>query len=333
MIKDYSLLGFPFTGREIRAIAYEFAEENHIQGFSELKEMSGAKWFGLFLKHHDELHVKHGATHLSLARALGSTHNIVENWFNSYEKLIEDLGITDPECIWNSDEHGSEDMHKVKKVTGIKGIKQFQVQPREKPRRTTMLTYVNAAGYALPPMVIHRGKYHDSWRIDAPKRVLVRGSKKGYINKKLFCEYGKMLIYHLHATGKINKTNLVLMDSHYSHVFNYGYMSMMYERNIKCFPIEPHTSHWGQPLDKNPFSGFKDAFSEAMHKFNRATGARGITKSEFFQVFNVAWEKAVTPANIKAGFKRTGIWPINRQAIPGYVLEPGMKLSESVLKC
>ena len=131
MIKDYSLLGFPFTGREIRAIAYEIAEENHIQGFSELKEMAGAKWFDLFLKCHDELCVKHGATHLSLARALGSRHNIVENWFKSYEKLIEDLGITDPECIWNIDKHGREDMHKVKKVIGIKGIKQFQVQPRE----------------------------------------------------------------------------------------------------------------------------------------------------------------------------------------------------------
>ena len=117
---------------------------------------------------------------------------------------------------------------------------------------------------------------------------MVRGSMKGYINKRLFCEYGKMLIYHLHATGKINQTNLVLMDSHYSHVFNYGYMSMMCERNIKCFPIEPHTSHWEQPLDKNPFSGFKDAFNEAMCRFNRATAARGITKSEFLQVFNVA---------------------------------------------
>ena len=106
-------------------------------------------------------------------------------------------------------------------------------------------------------------------------------------------------------------------------------MSMMFERNIKVFPIEPHSSQWGQPLDKNPFSGFKHAFNETMHKFNRTTGGRGITKQEFFSVFNVAWEKAMTPANIKAGFKHTGIWPVNRAAIPQYVLEPGEKMSES----
>ena len=126
---------------------------------------------------------------------LWEAHTILLKTGSTHEKLIEDLGITDPECIWNINEHGSEDMHKVKKVIGIKGIKEFQVQPREKPGRTTMLTYVNAAGFALPPMVIHRGKHLDSWRIDGPKRVLVKGSEKSYINKKLFCEYGKITIY------------------------------------------------------------------------------------------------------------------------------------------
>ena len=48
---------------------------------------------------------------------------------------------------------------------------------------------------------------------------------------------------------------------------------------------------------------------------------------EFFSVFNVAWEKAMIPTNVWAGFKRTGIWPINRAAIPPYVLEPS-KISD-----
>ena len=133
-------------------------------------------------------------------------------------------------------------------------------------------------------MVIHQGKYHDSWRIDAPRRVLVFGSKMGYINKKHLAKYGKILIYQLHATGQINKPNLILMDSHYLHVFNYCYMQLMYECNVKVFAIEPHSSHWGQPLDKNPFSGFKSAFNEAIRNFNRATAGRGITKAEFFSV-------------------------------------------------
>ena len=76
----------------------------------------------------------------------------------------------------------------VKKVVGLKGIKQFQKQPYEKPKWTIMLTYVNAAGFTLL-LVIHKGKY--SWRTHCPRVVMVRGSssRKGYINKSLFTEY------------------------------------------------------------------------------------------------------------------------------------------------
>ena len=109
---------------------------------------------------------------------------------------------------------------------------------------------------------------------------------------------------------------------------------MMYCRDIKVFALEPHTSHWGQPLDKNPFLAFKDAFNEGMHKFNRKVGGRSIQKSEFFSVFNVAWEKSMTSKNIKAGYKRTGIWPVNRAAIPSYIIEPSkICKSKVVLNC
>ena len=54
------------------------------------------------------------------------------------------------------DEHVTEDVLKHSKVVGIKGIKANQTVCREKARRSTMLTYVNVARYALPPMVIHK---------------------------------------------------------------------------------------------------------------------------------------------------------------------------------
>ena len=131
-----------------------------------------------------------------------------------------------------------------------------------------------------------------------------------------------MFIYHLHAAGQLDKQNLLLMDSHYAQVFNYCFMQMMYCWDINVFVLESLTSHWGQPLDKNPFLVFKDAFNEGMPKFNRRVGGRSIHKSEFFSVFNVAWEKAMTNKNIKVGFKRTDIWPVNWAAISSYVTEP-----------
>ena len=107
MIEKYALLGFPLTPKEIRSIAYGFAVDNDIFGFSDRKEIAGHKWFSLFLKHYDFLRVKQGVTNLSLAHALGSSSQIIDQLFDKYEQLIEELQITDPKYIWNVDEHGS----------------------------------------------------------------------------------------------------------------------------------------------------------------------------------------------------------------------------------
>ena len=118
MIEEYAQLGFPMAPKEIRSIAYDFAIDD-ILGFSD-KEMTGHKWFSLFLKKHDSLCVKQGVTNLSLAHALGGSSPTIDTWFDKYEKLIEELNITDPKYIWNIDEHRSEDIPKVTRVVGIK---------------------------------------------------------------------------------------------------------------------------------------------------------------------------------------------------------------------
>lgn len=315
MIKEYSLLGFPMDGQEVRSVAYDYAADNNLSGFSPDKEKAGRDWLNYFMGRHPNLAIKENVVNLSQARAK-ITREHINKWFDKYESVIYQLGITDPKYVWNVDETGTEDIpKKARKTIGIKGIKQYQTVCKEKPRRTTMLTYVNGAGFALPPMVIHRGKYTHKWRENCPREVLVRGSKKGYISKKLFAEYGKQLLIHLHRVRQLDKPNLILLDSHYAHVFNYCYMDMMYQRDVKVMALTAHCSHLTQPLDKNPFSRFKEEFSSCLRKFNRRVAGRTLRHDEFFQVFNVAWEKGMKAQYILAGYKRTGIWPVNREAV------------------
>ena len=321
MIEEYSNLGFPFTSKEVRDIAFEYASDHDLKGFTEDGCTAGYHWFKYFMERNPKLSIK-TPINLSIARAMSSNAVILNHWFDEYEEVIKQLKIDDPKYLWNVDEHGTEDVLKRNKVVGIKCVKTFQTVSCEKSRRSTMLTYVNAAGYALPPMVIHRGKYHDRWRTNVQKRVMVCSSKKGYINKNLFAEYGKIFLYHLFAEGQLDKPNLIVMDSHYAHTFNYVYMKMMYERDIKVMGLKPHTSHLIQPLDKNPFSAFKDAFNNSLCKYNRQMGAKFLKKEDFFSVFNVAWEKSMTKKNIVAGFRRSGLWPPNRHVIMPEQLGP-----------
>ena len=192
MIDEYMYLGFPLEPSEVCKIAFDFAEENNIVRFSEDLGTAGQSWFSYLLKRWPKLSVK-GATNLSLQHAAASTKQSVMLWFEKFLSVLGQMDINSPDLIWNVDEHGTEHCVKSKRVVGIKNIRQYQKQTHKKPQRTTMVTYVNSSGYALAPLIIHKGKYHDSWREGCMPGTMVRGSKKGYINKKLFADYGKKI--------------------------------------------------------------------------------------------------------------------------------------------
>ena len=97
--------------------------------------------------------------------------------------------------------------------------------------------------------------------------------------------------------------------------------------------IKPHTSHLIEALDRNPFSTFKDAFNAELCKYNCKNGAKYLKKEDFFTVFNVAWEKAMTKKNIIAGFKRSGLWPVNKHVITPEQLEPSAVSEKCELHC
>ena len=201
MIDEYAYLGFPLEPVEVRQIAFDFTNENDITGFSHDLGTAGWCWFSYLLKRWPKLSVK-AVTNLSLQCAAASMKESVMLWFQKFTSVLGQMGINSPEQIWNVDEHGMEHAVKSKRIVGTKNVRQFQKQSHGKPNRTTMVTYMNAAGYALAPLIIHKGKYHNSWRQGCMPGAMVRGSKKVYINKRLFADYGTKLIYHLHAKEK-----------------------------------------------------------------------------------------------------------------------------------
>ena len=109
MIEEYCNLGFPFTSREVRHIAFEYAMDHDHKGFSEDLRTAGPHWFQYFLARHRKLSIKH-ATNLSIYRAMSSNKVILDHWFDEYEKVVKELKIDDPCYIWNVDEHGTEDV-------------------------------------------------------------------------------------------------------------------------------------------------------------------------------------------------------------------------------
>ena len=79
-----------------------------------------------------------------------------------------------------------------------------------------------------------------------------------------------------------------------------------------------------QPLDDVPFAQLKTEWYEAMRLHVRSVCAKKLSKEEFFKVFIPCWKKAITVWNIQAGFRHTGMWPVDRSAITDAKLGPSL---------
>ena len=142
---------------------------------------------------------------------------------------MADSGIVDPCRIWNIDETGLQDIPKQDRVVGVKREKTYHVVSSEKGETSTVVVYVSASGPVVPPMVIHKGKkVQTHWKEGKLSRSFVKASRNGYICKELFYEYGQHFINYLNTKKLLdNKCHLVLLDGHYSHMFNLNYMLLM----------------------------------------------------------------------------------------------------------
>jgi len=324
-VKAVAEVGFPLTRKEIQDMAFSYATAHGYKGFSVTKNTAGYYWFQGFLNRHPDISVKK-AENLSVARSMSMNKPQVCKWFESYEELLNRLSIRDlTRQIWNLDETGVQNIHKADEVVGIVGSPTYNITALEKGETSTVLAMINAFGDVLPPMVIHKGKnVGKGWKDGAPYGTLVRASMNGWINKELFLEFGKHVVGFIKSQPSLNNghPHVIVMDNHYSHVFNLEFLSLMVANNIHVFALPSHTSHWLQPLDRVPFGTFKRKWNEEMRQFTRNTAGRKLEKKEFFRVFTPVWQKSMTVELSQSGFRATGLFPVNSNAVPEEAFAP-----------
>jgi hypothetical protein len=130
-------------------------------------------------------------------------------------------------------------------------------------------------------------------------------------------EFGKQFLKFLQTAGLLDgRPHVILLDSHYSHLYNIEFLEMMLHNNIRVFALPSHCSHWLQPLDRGVFSSFKKAWCEEMRMFTRSAAGGKLEKRDFFRIFNPSWKKAFTIENCQGAFRGSGIFPFHPSAVP-----------------
>ena len=310
----YARRGFPFSQNQLRVLAYEMASRDGQKGFSPIKQRAGRYWLKGFYQRYPEVRKKM-AVNLSIARAIGANPAQIMKFFNEYRKWLDTWGLDyTPKRIWNIDKCGIGDVPQLTAVVGITGEHTFQTVSEEKPQNTVIVSCMSAGGLAMPPLVIFKvKKIKPEWWEAVPTGYMIRGSATGYINGKLFQEFGEHFIWFLTEKKILGGNNkvLLLLDMHKSHLFNLGFMEYMKSKNVEvcCFP--PHCTHILQPLDDTPFALFKAEYQRQLMRVNRLLSGQRISRVTFFRVLVPAYTAAMTPEAIRSRFKNTGVYPPN----------------------
>ena len=108
---------------------------------------------------------------------------------------------------------------------------------------------------------------------------------------------------------------LLIMDGHKSHV-TIDAIEFARNNGITLLTLPPNTTDVLQPLDCGPFAPLKRKWNELLVVHQRNSGYKSIDKSTFVDLMCDAWRQAMTVENVSAGFRRTGIYPLDSSKFP-----------------
>jgi hypothetical protein len=273
------------------------------------------KWVQRFQKRHPEIAGIY-ARQLEHVRKEGATYEHVKRWFDAVGEMLQEHKYN-PADMWNMDESGFGigEEQALKVLVHLDSTQKHKVIGG-KQEWVTLIECINAAGEALAPLVIFKGKDLNARWINesSPLGWHFATSKNGWTSNNLGIAWLKNVFDPLTREKAAGRQRLLVVDGHGSHIQG-DFIAYCMENKIDLLIMPPHCSHILQPLDVGVFAAFKRAHTVETHAISRLSSQR-IPRSEWLELLSRAREKAMSKENILSGWRGTGLWP----ALPMRVL-------------
>jgi hypothetical protein len=306
--------GCGLTCKEFREVAHHWAVENSFGKVDPDKNEMSYHWYYAFLERHPELQVLK-PMELSLHRAAAPSQFVVNQFFDKLEYLVNKYNLNGSN-IWNIDETGIMDQPHAQKVIIPVHTPKFQLVAGERGQLTTVLAFANAAGDVCDPTVIMKGEnLQHTWREYKPDGWLLFNSHNGWINKQIFLKTARKFLKHLEARGELGKPQVILLDGHASHSYNFAFANLMAAHNIFVVQFPAHCTHFLQPYDSVLLALLKKNWQDELRVYNRMNAGTKLSKVRFFIPFRKCWRKTMQVHYVQASFRKTGIWPLDRDRV------------------
>lgn len=296
---------------EVRTLAWQLAVSNNLnvpKSWS-VNKKAGPDWFASFVQRHKELSIrKPEAT--SLARCSSFNRTNVELFFDNLAKVLE-RNKFQANDIWNMDETGVTTVQTPHRVIARKGVKQVgAITSAERGTLVTMACAVSAMGNSTAPFFIFpRVHFKDHFIASGPVGSAGAANPSGWMQVEHFLHFLKHFANHTKCSKE--SPVLLLLDNHGSHLSIDG-LNFAKDNGIVMLSFPPHCSHKLQPLDKSVFGPFKKYVNTACDAWMLNNPGKTMTIYDIPAIVGQAYPLALSPANIQAGFRATGTYPINR---------------------
>jgi hypothetical protein len=213
------------------------------------------------------------------------------------------------------DETGVTTVQAPDRVIALRGCKQIgKLVSAESGKSVTLVLAISATGNTVPPFFIFpRANFGAHFLNGAPAGSEGDANLTGWMKAEQFLKFVKHFISHVKHSKE--RPVVLLLDNHNSHL-SIAALDHCKENGVTVLAFPHHCSHKLQPLDRSVSGPLKTYVNRAFDAWITNHPGQTMTIYDLTVIVNMSLNSAATPANIKAGFLATGIFPYNRDVFP-----------------
>lgn len=305
--------GYPLDSFALRMLIKEYLEKSE-RTVKQFKNNTPGKDFAYsFLKRHKKELSERLCQNIKRSRAAVSPEIITE-YFDRLESELKDVP---PENIVNYDETNLSDDPGKKKVIVRRGCKYPERIMNSSKSSTSVMFSCAGDGSLLPVYVVYKAVHlYDSWTEGGPKLTRYNRTKSGWFDSNCFEDWVRTVAVPYFK--KINGKKILIGDNLSSHL-SIESIRLCLKHNIHFIFLPSNSTHLTQVLDVTFFAPLKRNWRAILTKWKMGAGRNMSTvpKDKFPRLLTKLVKNIEPNAsnNVKSGFKKCGIIPIDREQV------------------
>lgn len=301
--------GYPLTTLDLRYVVKMYLDTLGIQHRRFKNNLPGPDFVDSFLKRHKNDISKRICQNIKRSRAKVSPETIKE-YHCELEKSIADVPLSD---IINYDETNLTDDPGRKQVIVKRGCKYPERVMNHTKGSVSLMMAASADGVMLPPYVVYKAAHlYNTWVGDGPKDARYNRSGSGWFDGEIFADWIKTIVIPVLENRPGKK---VLIGDNLSSHLSADLIRLCKEKNIHFVFLPTNSTHLTQPLDVAFFRPMKTVWRQIIEKWKNTDGRNlsTIPKGCFPRLLKLLMEQLQLHSenNIKAGFRKTGVSPLD----------------------